>query len=131
MSELVSSGLFFGLPPLAPFIGALLSFISSSSGSWRWPILFTYLALVVTGAIVITNTAYPVRECYQDLPNFCWAVWEGLTWAAILTLPSAVAVAIRFQKIRTALAGGLVMGLLSAAALIPANFGLVILFSFE
>ena len=107
--ELISTGLFFGLPPVAPFIGALLSFISRKSGYWRWPTLITYLALVFFGAIVITNTAYHIGEGYQNLPNVNWAVWAGLTWAAILTLPSALAVAIRFQSANTALVGGLIM----------------------
>lgn len=75
--------------------------------------------------------AYHVREGYKNLPDVNWAVWAGLVWAGALTLPSAIALALRYKSMATALLTGLGVGVLSAITLISTSFGLMMMLSFE
>ncbi|HEY5681761.1 MAG TPA: hypothetical protein VIS55_16940 [Pseudomonadales bacterium] len=131
MSDVASLWLLFGLPPAAPIVAALIAFAARDTGRWRWPLALSYVALVFCGAIATTNMAYHVREGYKNLPDVNWAVWAGLVWAGALTLPSAIALALRYKSMATALLTGLGVGVLSAITLISTSFGLMMMLSFE
>ena len=131
MSDIAGLWLLFGLPPASPIIASLISFASRDTGRWRWAAALTYVALVFSGAIATTNMAHHVREGYNDLLEMNWAVWAGFVWAAALTLPSIIALAIRYRSIATALVGGLGIGVVSAATMISTSFGLMMVLSFE
>ena len=130
-SELESMWLVFGLPPIAPFAASLLSWGCRTLGPWRWVAGGLLVAVVFYLALATTNMAYHVRNAYKDLPDLNWAAEAGIIWALVLTLPSLIGFAVRYQVLSSAVLGGVLLAILSSVFLIQGNLAFILFLSFE
>ena len=117
-------------PALFPVVGSAGAFAFSR---WGWARVgrLSLLAVAYLTCLWMTSQAYHIKQAYQSLPAVHDLLAFGLGWAAVATVPSAIAIYVNKRDWSDALLTGAVISFLSLICLTPAYLAWTILLSFE
>ena len=116
-------------PAILPLITSCVWFYAAQSAPKRlWQICIAIGAYATS--LPVTNQAYHVRNAYDALPEIHDFLAIGLGWAFICALPGIAALFFKNATFSEALAKGGLIGL-GGLLLVPPNFGMIVILSFE